>query len=398
MYNSTTNTQRFLILELETILNEDIQVIKEREKSTFDRLSSPFNDSIVLFGAGGLAKQTIKGLKNLGIIPLALSDNNPNLWNTFINGIEVLSPNDAVDKYKDKAVFVVTVWNPKTRFTQIKQQLLDLKCPKVISIFSLFWKYPETFLPHYSWDLPHKIVEQKEDIIKAFSLWSDEKSRLQYLAQIKLKMFLDFEGLSEPTQESYFLDDVFTFLSDEVFIDCGAYDGDTLKSFIKFRQNNFKKYLALEPDPNNLEHLKKAIFTNSNDMQNKIDIYPVAAGIKHEKLRFDAVGNSSASIGENGNIEIESIPLDELLINCPPTFIKMDIEGFEADALIGASNIIKQTMPILAICVYHKQHDLWSIPLLIQSLCSNYRFFLRTHEEDGLQAVCYAVPAHRCMV
>jgi hypothetical protein len=75
--------------------------------------------------------------------------------------------------------------------------------------------------------------------------------------------------------------------------------------------------------------------------------------------------------------------------------IKMDIEGFELEALEGAREVIEKHQPILSICVYHRQNDLWRIPLFIRSLVKDYRLFLRPHDVDGWQLVCYAVPPNR---
>ena len=73
----------------------------------------------------------------------------------------------------------------------------------------------------------------------------------------------------------------------------------------------------------------------------------------------------------------------------------MDIEGAELDALEGARRSIQTHRPILSICVYHKQDDLWRIPLFIHALVEDYRLFLRPHEVDGKELVCYAVPLNR---
>lgn len=76
----------------------------------------------------------------------------------------------------------------------------------------------------------------------------------------------------------------------------------------------------------------------------------------------------------------------------------MDIEGSELDALAGARNIIRKGMPILTICLYHRYDDLWRIPLFINSLAGEYRLFLRPHEIEGWQLVCYAIPSHRLKI
>jgi hypothetical protein len=73
----------------------------------------------------------------------------------------------------------------------------------------------------------------------------------------------------------------------------------------------------------------------------------------------------------------------------------MDIEGAEPDALLGARNIIKNDLPVLAVCLYHNQEHLWKIPLLIQSISSEYNFFLKRYSDECWELVCYAVPNHR---
>jgi hypothetical protein len=73
----------------------------------------------------------------------------------------------------------------------------------------------------------------------------------------------------------------------------------------------------------------------------------------------------------------------------------MDIEGAEPDALRGAATLIREKSPLLAISCYHQQDHLWSIPLLIQSLNPDYRFYLRPHDLEGWDLVCYAIPNQR---
>jgi hypothetical protein len=100
-------------------------------------------------------------------------------------------------------------------------------------------------------------------------------------------------------------------------------------------------------------------------------------------------------ITETGSTVVDCLRLDDLLAEERPTYIKMDIEGFELEALAGAQRIIGTHHPILAICSYHKQNDLWDVPLAIYDLWPGYQFFLRLHEPDGWQLVTYAVPPER---
>jgi len=227
-------------------------------------------------------------------------------------------------------------------------------------------------------------------------LWADEASRREYLAQVHWRLQLDFEGLSSPVAHAqYFPDDLFGLSEAEVFVDCGAYDGDSLHIFFE-RQPTFRgTFIAVEPDPINLQSLKQYVATLPDDWRDRVKILPQAVGARREIVRFAATGLASAGISSTGTLEVESVPLDEMLEDMRPTFIKMDIEGAEVNALIGARRSIETALPVLAICVYHQPDHLWRIPLLIQSFSKEYRFFLRPHNEEGWDLVCYAVPVSR---
>jgi hypothetical protein len=112
-------------------------------------------------------------------------------------------------------------------------------------------------------------------------------------------------------------------------------------------------------------------------------------------LRFDAGGSLSSATNPNGALEITCMTVDDLLQDTTPTYIKMDIEGAEPEALHGASRAIRRSAPILAVSAYHRPNHLWRIPALLKSLRPDYRIFLRPHNEEGWDTVCYAVPNDR---
>jgi FkbM family methyltransferase len=72
-------------------------------------------------------------------------------------------------------------------------------------------------------------------------------------------------------------------------------------------------------------------------------------------------------------------------------FIKMDIEGFELDAISGAAHTIRTLKPRLAISAYHKPDDFWTIPLKLKSLNPTYTFYFGHHSPIGWESVIYAV-------
>jgi FkbM family methyltransferase len=383
--------------QLDILLSEEIKSVRKREQSSFDEMVVSEDNMIILCGAGGLGRKTLSGLRQIGREPILLTDNNKLLWGSNIEGIPVVSPEEAAEKYGQKAIFLITIWNGQIPDTmnQCCKQYIDLQCKYVVPFAYLFWKYPETFLPHYAFDLAHKVIEQTSDIKKAFSLFADDDSKKEYLAQIRWRLLLDFDCLPAPVKhEIYFPDDLVDILDDEVYVDCGAFDGDTLSSFLKRQSNKFGRYIAYEPDPINLEKLTAFTEGLSDDTRNKIQIFNNAVGSRKEKLFFNVTGTGASSVG-TGTLEVNCEKMDDQIMDLKPTFIKMDIEGVEPDALLGAKQIIQQYKPVLAICVYHAQNHLWSIPLFIYSLSKDYSFYLRPHLYKVWDLVCYAIPNER---
>lgn len=366
-----------------------------REGSAFDRLAGPSKDLIVLFGAGGVGRKTLAGLRKAGIEPIAFADNDARLWNTRVGGVEVLSPEEAARRHGDQATFVITIWRGEAtdRMAQRESQLRSLGCRYVATFQPLFWKHPEAFLPHYAVDLPHKVHQQAHDVRKAGHLWSDDASRSEYLAQLRWRLLGEFDALySPPRHTMYFPLDLCPLTDHESFVDCGAYDGDSIRSFLDQSHNSFHSIYSFEPDPANFSKLVKEVALRPE--RESIRLQRAAVGAQTGTVTFSADGNEASYVG-NGSMVVDCVALDEALSAAQPTYIKMDIEGAELDALQGACGIIQRYSPVLAVCSYHRQDHPWKIPLLIHSINPNYSFFLRPYLVEGWDLVCYAIPKSR---
>ena len=310
-----------------------------------------------------------------------------------------MSPSEAAEKYGRSALFVVTIWSLGHSFRETQEQLSRLGCSRVTSSSALRWKFADQMLPDFCQDLPHHLYEQADEVRAAASLWADDYSRQEYLNHLQWRARGDLGALSAPdAEESYFLDSVYSIVfPGEVFVDCGAYDGDTAKQVLQ-RTREIAGFFAVEADPGNFQALKEWAGTLEPDIARRISLCNVAVGASRGQLRFNATGGEGACIAADGEIVVDCVPIDELVGDSKPTFIKMDIEGFELEALEGARGVIQKYQPILSICVYHRQSDLWRIPLFIRSLVTDYQMFLRPHDVDGWQLVCYAVPTNRLLL
>jgi FkbM family methyltransferase len=385
--------------QLGYLLKESYPDVCIRETETFnsyhDKISS---HGLVLFGAGGFGKRTQSGLRQLGIEPKCFTDNNNSLWNQEVNGILVLSPADAVKKYPE-SLFVVTIWSDVIGHPVNEiDTLLRYFNPEIslISFYSLFWKYPEVFLPYFGIDLPNKTLAEAEMILQANSLWKDLESQNEFLSQIRWRLWFDYNSLPLPkSYTQYFPDDILKLSAEEVFIDCGAFDGDTLRNFLDESSQLFKSYVAFEPDPENFIKLNESISRLDGKLQKKISAFPWGLSNTSRKIKFNASGTLQSSESSEGNIEIECVSLDDKFFQHKPSYIKIDAEGAEPEIIDGAVKIIREYSPIIAISVYHVYNHLWKLPLKIFELNQNYRFYLRSHCKACWDLVCYAIPESR---
>jgi FkbM family methyltransferase len=374
------------------IHREDIESRSRRWRNFTDNIAGPI-DQVVLFGSGEFGQWTLKRLRRAGVEPICFSDNNQSRWGTKINGVEVLSPSDAVKRLGSTAIFVVTIYNGSAARNQLRQ----MHCKRVLSAATLFWKYPGEFMPDIGIDSPELLAEQEAQIRHCFELLSDERSRHEFCDQIQWRYWFDPEFLPLPqnTGELYFPDDLVRPNENEVFVDCGAYDGDTIRTFLR-RGQHFHHVYALEPDSKNRAALQTFLDQQDPALKAMFTVEPYAVSDSDGTLVFTETHDVTSKVSTTGEgIVLECRRLDSMEWPSPPTYIKMDIEGSEPQALAGGSRLIQERKPVLAICLYHRSEHFWQIPNFIYSLAPEYSIFLRRYAEDCWETVCYAVPQER---
>ena len=173
----------------------------------------------------------------------------------------------------------------------------------------------------------------------------------------------------------------------ECFVDVGACDGDTAKYFAEWA-GTFEHIYAFEPDPASRQKCKEVLQVWPEE---QTTLLPYGAWNESKELRFHNSGDGKSHIWADGDIVIPVTMLDEALAGKRVTFIKMDIEGAENEALEGAQNIIREQHPKLAVCVYHKPHDIVEIPMRILAIDPSYQFYLRHYALRIPETVLYAI-------
>ncbi len=385
-------------LETELLANATATVSRE-ERRLFDELAGGPYPDLLLFGAGQLGRHILAGLRRAGHgVPLAFVDNDESLQGTFVDGLPVLSPREAANRHGNAVSIVVTVWSPNQRlaYPSIAAQMTALGCTRTITFVPLFWKYQEEFLPYFCLDAPHRLYAAESEIKAALASFTDDHSRAEFLIQLSyLISSMDVVDLTfTARRDSYFPRDLIELSDQEVFVDCGAYDGDTIGSFLEATHYRFRAAIAFEPDPHAAARLRVVAQTLPAEARDRIRIEEKAVGGSSGTVRFDGGGTPGSRLSGTGSVMVDCVTLDSALREIVPTFIKMDIEGAEEDALRGATDTIRAHRPVLAVCIYHLQADLYRLPALLGQLCPDYTLFLRRQARDS-DLVCFAIPNER---
>lgn len=173
------------------------------------------------------------------------------------------------------------------------------------------------------------------------------------------------------------------------FIDGGCYDFSTSFAFIDHVQSQYSKIFAFEPDPNNYNHCLGQI--HSHHVLGA-ELIQAGLGKAEQILPFQSdVRDAAASMFDrNGTSFAKVVSLDEIGGDEQVSFIKLDVEGFELDALMGAEQIIQRDKPLCAISVYHKRGDLLAIMKYLSQIVPEYRFAIRHYTSSLSETVLYA--------
>lgn len=379
------------------LLSESVESSKRRAQTSFDELAGVRGQSLVLYGAGNLGRMVLRGLRSHGLDALAFADANPALWGKEIEGLRVLSPDEAVRKYGNGAAFVVCVWNsdPHHGVQSILTRLKTMGAGQVFPFISLLWKCSGMLLPHYSLDAPYTYLAHRDELRLVYNSLEDEASRAQFVGELELRIRGSFAGLPPPCETvQYFPRNLFRLSADECFVDCGAYDGDTIRVFVKESNGSFRRIIAFEADPGNFSRLQDYV-RNCLEFRGRIKIHQTAVAKAAGVLRFAATAGIDAAVSPQGENIVSCIKLDKALSAESPTMIKMDVEGSELDALEGAAGVIASHEPLLAVCIYHRPEHFWRIPLWLKNAEPEARIYLRSYSVDCWESVCYAVPPGR---
>lgn len=215
----------------------------------------------------------------------------------------------------------------------------------------------------------------KDKIATAYSLLSDQQSKKVYRGALQFYYTGRLSYLPIiTTEKAEAYSNILSLRMDEGYMDLGAYRGDTIGEFLSYTNNSYNNITALEPDPKTFKKLSKYC-----EELSRTQLYQMGVYKENTTLLFDNQSGRSSTLKNNKGITTRVTTIDDLSINKKVSYIKMDIEGVEGDAVAGGVNTLKTQVPKLNVAAYHTFEDLFELILQINSINSDYEFYLRHH-------------------
>lgn len=335
-----------------------------------------------VFAAHRNAAKCVHYCRSLGVDVVAFIDNDVSKQGSEYLGRQVLPlhviPRDSV------------IINASGRYcVEINEQLRRGGYSSTIDLMELLFLYDLPFQAegHFRRYVA-EVVDNRLGLLTLYLMLADDQSRKALDGLVLFRMTLDSTiagGVASPYSQEFFAEDVLRFGRDEVFVDGGAFDGDSYLRFAALAPTFSKAYL-FEPDS---EICLRAEQRVAGDPRVSICKYGLWSSTR--ELRFSSTGGMDGAICDDGDIHIPVVAIDEF-VSDRVTHIKLDVEGAEQEALLGARRKIGSCRPKMAVALYHRADDLWRLPTLIEALGGAYHFSIRHYSQTVDDSIVYAHP------
>lgn len=329
-------------------------------------------NKICLYGTGRFFEGYAKNIASFDYV----CDSDPQKWGKVFDGKTCISP-DQLQNEPGIVVFIMAA-----NYKEIQESLNQKGIEN--------YYFGDLTLSVYDNKYDCEWFEKNEkDILDTLGIFEDDWSQKVYTNVICNRIApqyaeFSFHDLEEPGE--YFETGILKFGVNECFVDAGAFNGDSISAFIKAVSGQFEAIYGFEFDPINY----RCMLENHQIISDKrIQLYQMGVSDCHKTMNIFQDGTGS-HITNKGQKIVELYALDDILMDKRVTFIKMDVEGSEIDALLGCKNILNTQYPKLAISAYHKLDHLWKVPKYIKSVNTNYKIYMRHHAVVTWDTDCYA--------
>lgn len=335
--------------------------IEINEKDVWQKLKEDGKPTVI-YGMGDAAERIIKILQENGIEPDDIFASDEFVRGHSFLGKKVLKYSQICEKYEDFNIVLAFATHIPDVLNRIKQMNTEH------SVFA-----PDIPVAGNGLFTGEYFEEHRADFQQVYDRLADDESKKAYENVLKFKISgkVDYLYSCNEYNKGKIYKDILRLKSDETIIDCGAYDGDTIREFTASTGGKYNHIYALEPDGKNFKKLCR----NTNGMQG-LFLYNAGAWCKNETLFFEKKAGRNSKLSSVGE-PTEFKAIDDLINDDSVSLIKMDIEGAELKALCGCEKTIKRCKPKLYICAYHRNEDMFALPQKIWELNKDYKVYFR---------------------
>lgn len=315
---------------------------------------------ILLYGTGNGADKILDELTRLGVRVSGVFASDGFVRKRTFRGFPVLSYSEAKEQFGDFLVLVAF----GTNRPDVMRNILSIAKEKELYAVDVPVIGDEIFNAVF-------YRTHKDEIETVRHLFADEESRRIYDAVIRFKLSGELPVLcacQTDKEESY--KNLLRLNDEEIYLDCGAFNGDTVLEFVSHTRS-YRKIYAVEPDERNF----KKLCENTARLRD-IERLRLCVSDTTGNILFASHGGRSGTQKQSG-APIPCDTVDHILGGKEATYIKFDVEGMEAAALRGAAETIRVHKPKLLVSCYHRSEDIFSLALQIMTRQPDYRLSIR---------------------
>ncbi len=364
----------------------DMPMFVKNSENLSERFLKNRSKTVFLYGGGIAGGWYMKWFEANGVKVNAVIESNPDRWiqkGIMPFGLPVISLDDAI---RDRDDYSIVIGAPK--YMNEINSILSAKCPED-RIFSFEAEIYYSFIHNIeayrnflldNWSRVERLYEWLEDDLSKKTLQAFIQGRVSG----NQKYFSDIM-----VEDQYYSRDIISFGDDEVFVECGANNGNTMMQFINIVNRKYRSLYVFEPDRNCINMINDLVA--DKDISNLKLIKKAAWDIETELSFASSSDDGSSHLSKDKADYNVNTGIINNEVDIPPTYIKMDIEGAELNALKGGDKLITSYKPTLAICIYHNPEDFLNISEYIKQLVPEYRLYMRHHNWAATETVLYAI-------
>lgn len=343
--------------------------------------------NIILFGAGKSGDYFQSLLEKYGIQASCYCDNSLMKQGSVKNGLPVYSYAEAETRYPGATVCITSCYS-----FEIEKQLGGRG--DILSVMNTCnWETSGGWTESDEASFIRKNYEKLDAVYH--NILKDDKSRAVMQGILNFRLTRNNAYISDiaDSKREYFDDSIIRGKpSINNFIDGGAWTGDTLDAFINWKNGRYVNVYCFEAECETASILKKHI---ADKGYNNITVFNNALWDRNQKIDFFNSNGSGGGYclnesGTSATITVNGVAADTM-IKDPVDMVKLDIEGAEANALLGMKDIIRKNKPVLAVCIYHKQDDFITLPNLVLGIVPEYSIYFRQYMLTPFSTVMYAI-------